>query len=94
MVAICLTRRVDRRAQCVRQLCLMDDWDTRRHSTMPAVATPIVLGSQSSSLLPLQLTAQDVGLAGANCAALMALTRLRCLQVWRQEGNPISWCCW
>ena len=48
---------------------------------MPALVTGIMLASQCSSLLELDIVAPAVGLAGPEIAAVAALTRLRRLQV-------------
>ena len=62
-------------------LAIRDDEDADRCNTMPAELTATILGTQCSSLLALCITAQDVGSAGDEFAALVVLKRLECLQV-------------
>ena len=62
--------------------------------TMPAVVTATVFGSQRDSLRALGLSIQVLGLEGAEFAALVALRRLRCLQVplgWAHSAISATW---
>ncbi len=68
-----------RRGDCVRNLSIED---SKLVGTMPPVVTATALGSQSGSLEMLHLKAESVGFTGVEIAALAALTRLQCLEVW------------
>ena len=53
----------------------------RNVAFMPMAATAAMFGSQCSSLLELHIVPMNVGLAGADIAALAVLTRLTRLKV-------------
>jgi len=81
-----------RRAGCVRQLLISDGWSWERSSgdtpLLPAAVTETIIGSQCSSPRALCIMAEDVGMRGSDMTALAALTRLRCLKVWKHSQSP------
>ena len=67
-----------RRANCIHELAIND---SHFDNVLPAVVTATIFGSQCSSLTALYLVPAVVGLAGAEIAAVAALTQLRFFKV-------------
>ncbi len=64
--------------------------DSKLVGTMPPVVTATALGSQAGSLQMLRFKAETVGFTGVEIAALAALTRLWCLEVWTATMGAAS----